>query len=163
MAAIDESLWCWVENNANRYLKRYNIATGEWSDVVKLPAFDALADSMGVWDGGFYIWIYIQDATSDVDYVKKRLNIHTLELSNYPQDSDIIDTFDYGMMTQDFGGKIYVAAYGLNVCSFSYATKVWGIEPSPPSETSHDPAIAAVPPWANNQPGNIFLVRSLHA
>jgi len=162
MAAIDESLWCWVENNANRYLKRYNIATGEWSDVVKLPAFDVQGDSMGVWDGGFYIWIYIQDAIADVNYVKKRLNIHTLELSDYPQDPDIIDTFDYGMMTQDFGGKIYVTAYeSFNVCSFSYATKVWGIEPSPPANTSTDPTIAAVPPWANNQPGNIFLARSV--
>jgi len=162
MPAIDESLWCWVENNTNRYLKRYNIATGEWSDVVQLPAFDVQGDSMGVWDGGFYIWIYIQDDTSDVNYVKKRLNIHTLELSDYPQDPDLIDTFDYGMMTQDFGGKIYVAAYKpFNVCSFSYAAKVWGIEPSPPLPTSEDPAIAAVPPWANNQPGNIFLIRSI--
>jgi len=162
MAAIDESLWCWVENNANRYLKRYNIATGEWSDVVKLPAFSASADSMGVWDGGFYIWIYIQETTTSVDYVKKRLNIHTFELSDYPQDPDIVDEFDKGMMTQDFGGKIYVAADSLfNVCSFSYATKVWGKEPRPPNVTNDDPAIAAVPPWANNQPGNIFLVRSI--
>jgi len=162
MAAIDESLWCWVEDNANRYLKRYNIATGEWSDVVKLPAFDAQADSMGVWDGGFYIWIYIQKATTDVNYVKKRLNIYTLELSDYPQDPDIIGTFRYGMITQDFGGKIYVASIAYPyVASFSYATKVWGSEPSPPVGTDEDPAIAAVPPWANNQPGNIFLVRSI--
>jgi len=162
MAAIDESLWCWVENNANRYLKRYNIATGVWSDVVKLPAFDTQGDSMGVWDGGFYIWIYIQDAITDANYVKKRLNIHTLELSDYPQDPDIIQNFEYGMMTQDFGGKIYVAFYGSpHVASFSYATKVWGIEPNPPQANNDDPAIAAVPPWANNQPGNIFLVRSI--
>jgi len=163
MAAIDESLWCMVENNSDRYLKRYNIATGGWSDVVQLPAYDtAGADCMCVWDGGFYIWIYIQDDVADINYVKKRLNIHTLELSDYPQDPDIIDEFDYGMMTQDYGGKIYVAAYeNFNVCSFSYATKVWGIEPAPPSDNVTDPAIAAVPPWANNQPGNIFLVRSI--
>jgi len=68
------------------------------------------------------------------------------------------------MMTQDFGGKIYVCAYeSFNVCSFSYATKVWGIEPSPPANTGYDPAITAVPPWANNQPGNIFLVRSVRS
>jgi len=162
MAAIEESLWCWVENNANRYLKRYNIATGEWSDVVKLPAFDAYADSMGVWDGGFYIWIYIQKSITDANYVKKRLNIHTFELSDYPQDPDIIDTFDYGMMAQDYGGKIYVVfnSYDSPSC-FSYATKVWSIIPDPPDQTSSDPAITVVPPWANNQAGNIFVVRSI--
>jgi len=162
MAAIDESLWCWVENNANRYLKRYNIATGEWSDVAKLPDFEDQADSMGVWDGGFYIWIYIQDAIADVDYVKKRLNIHTLELSDYPQDPDILDQFEHGMMAQDYGGKIYVVfnSYDSPSC-FSYATKVWSITPDPPVQTSSDPAITVVPPWANNQPGNIFVIRTI--
>ena len=158
MAAIDESLWCWVENNANRYLKRYNIATGEWSDVVKLPAFYGNADSMGVWDGGFYIWIYSQADTSDADYVKKRLNIHTFELSDYPQDPDILDQFEYGMMAQDFGGKIYVAYYQ-DLGVFSYTTKVWGYGVSPPNNPRYCPGITVAPPWANNQPGNIFLVR----
>jgi len=156
MSAIDESLWCGFDDSGSTYpygIRRYNIADGVWNLVTEATVWNSYSTVGATWDGAYHL--YVHHTHSAVEY-KKRINLFDESLEDYPFTHGWTDT-PKGM-TQDFHQGIIIGGGPTFGAMYSYATKQLGNLPSNSPNDATGYSFCVIPPWATNQPGELFTI-----
>ncbi|GAH13707.1 unnamed protein product, partial [marine sediment metagenome] len=140
----------------NRYVARYNIAEGVWSNVYDWdPAAHANALHGAAWDGAYNLWL-MHAIVGDELY--KKINLFDESVADWPVDP--VWLAQPNALTMDFWTGILIGGGLTGIGNYSYATKALGVIPDNALGAVSGRWMIVAPPWAVNDPGCIFAARS---